>query len=501
MATDSTKLATKYESDSYKVLKHSRIFQQSFDLVLEAKESVHPDGFGSSASYPFRFKLPRNDMPPSFEHPSGSVTYHLKAIVSFYEGKNFTKTTLEKEIPITIIMPESARLKFLQNPIPVDKFVVASPSECAYSLQIPTTVVTIGDVLEVNLVISSTPENARLRSMSASLNIAAGFSSAKTTVGWNHKSTNEEATYAHFPRPVAEVAENFQLLKVGGTGGVEPLVRRIQLPIDPQCTVLALTGFDSVNTLLRLQITTVNSDVPNIYLEVPIIVLPQPRVGSDGPAASPSLYASSMASSSPSLRGGPPSPHSSPSLRPTPSLYSQTPRQYYSHPSPQQQPMYQVPMPGGAMPGTPPLSPTNPILPPPAYDDSPYQAIREQQAKLASEMQKLDLNQTQFPARTVSMARSASQSSAFRGGRPRTQSIDAESVLSQYPANDWTVDMVADWLFSVGATEEVVQTFRSHDVDGSVLVTLTADDLRNELNVVQIGVRRKILMAIEKLRG
>ncbi|ORY39919.1 hypothetical protein BCR33DRAFT_719740, partial [Rhizoclosmatium globosum] len=75
----------------------------------------------------------------------------------------------------------------------------------------------------------------------------------------------------------------------------------------------------------------------------------------------------------------------------------------------------------------------------------------------------LDLNQTQFPARTVSMA--ASQSSAFRG----------ESVLSQYPANDWTVDMVADWLFSVGATEEVVQTFRSHDVEGL-----------NELNVCRL---------------
>ena len=56
---------------------------------------------------------------------------------------------------------------------------------------------------------------------------------------------------------------------------------------------------------------------------------------------------------------------------------------------------------------------------------------------------------------------------------------------------------VADWLKQLGL-EQYVESFLENDIDEEVLVTVTADDLR-DLGVAKVGHRRKLLNAIAAL--
>ncbi|KAI8617893.1 SAM domain-containing protein [Chytriomyces sp. MP71] len=93
------------------------------------------------------------------------------------------------------------------------------------------------------------------------------------------------------------------------------------------------------------------------------------------------------------------------------------------------------------------------------------------------------------------------QQSTARG--PSVISDSASAFLSAFrnSAEDWTVQMVGDWLGKIGASEEIVKNFAEQEIDGSILATLTLDDLKSELGVSALGLRRKIMMGIEKLKG
>ncbi|KAJ3201464.1 transcription initiation factor TFIIH subunit [Entophlyctis luteolus] len=81
---------------------------------------------------------------------------------------------------------------------------------------------------------------------------------------------------------------------------------------------------------------------------------------------------------------------------------------------------------------------------------------------------------------------------------------DSQSSISSdsaAPNSDWTVEMVAEWVRQKGASEDIVKSFVEQEVDGTVLLSLSADDLKNELGVVSFGLRRKLIMAIEKVRA
>ena len=58
---------------------------------------------------------------------------------------------------------------------------------------------------------------------------------------------------------------------------------------------------------------------------------------------------------------------------------------------------------------------------------------------------------------------------------------------------------VGDWLRSLGLGQ-YEGTFRENEIDGEVLPTLTAEDLK-ELGVAVLGHRRKMLTAIAELAG
>ena len=58
---------------------------------------------------------------------------------------------------------------------------------------------------------------------------------------------------------------------------------------------------------------------------------------------------------------------------------------------------------------------------------------------------------------------------------------------------------VADWLRQIGL-EQYIQLFAEQDISAEVLPHLTADDLK-DLGIAVVGHRRRLLVAIEALRG
>eukprot|EP00755_Sulcionema_specki_P022619 Sspe_Gene.76960::Locus_48063_Transcript_4_4_Confidence_0.571_Length_1250::g.76960::m.76960 len=66
----------------------------------------------------------------------------------------------------------------------------------------------------------------------------------------------------------------------------------------------------------------------------------------------------------------------------------------------------------------------------------------------------------------------------------------------------WTVTDVASWLATLGGAAAAYQdVFRDQLIDGSTLLTLSEDDLKRDLGIAELGVRRTILRNITSLVG
>ncbi|KAL7645678.1 UNVERIFIED_CONTAM: hypothetical protein RMT77_004064 [Armadillidium vulgare] len=64
---------------------------------------------------------------------------------------------------------------------------------------------------------------------------------------------------------------------------------------------------------------------------------------------------------------------------------------------------------------------------------------------------------------------------------------------------EWSVEDVVNWLESVGL-QKYVETFQLHNIDGTTLVQLTEEDLKQELNIQVFGDIKKICTLISRLK-
>jgi len=53
---------------------------------------------------------------------------------------------------------------------------------------------------------------------------------------------------------------------------------------------------------------------------------------------------------------------------------------------------------------------------------------------------------------------------------------------------------VCIWLERLGL-QDYTETFRSNDIDGKILLTLSKEELTNELGIKSLGVKKKITLA------
>ncbi|KAJ3065279.1 hypothetical protein HDU98_011342 [Podochytrium sp. JEL0797] len=151
--------------------------------------------------------------------------------------------------------------------------VSATPKKLGYSIQIPRRVLSMGETLDVDVTFLATPGDSRLRMMNASLRSLVQYVSSENV-----------AARAKFPRPLAEIAQTFPLVKVGH-GVSDPFSHRLHLRIDPG---LALASFESplisVRTIFHLQIyLDDDSEIPNVSFECPVVVVSTPTDQSHSP--------------------------------------------------------------------------------------------------------------------------------------------------------------------------------------------------------------------------
>ncbi|KAI9352873.1 hypothetical protein BDR26DRAFT_914337 [Obelidium mucronatum] len=446
------RLATKLESESYKVNRHTKVFQSLVETAYDSREPIQPNPMGAATSFPFRFNLPRNNMPPSFSSISGKVAYVLKCTVLYQEGMKLMRTSHEQEFPLTVVMPDTAKIRMLHSSSAESTDVAGTSDKVGYSVRIPKRTVQPGESLEVNISINSTPGDTKLRLINASLRPAVTYFKDDKT-----------PSLAKFPRPLSEMSQSFPLVKIGGATGCEPIQRRLFLLVDPDVAVGSLDSpLVSVKTMFRLQITTDNSEFANITCEIPILIVP--HLKEESMPLSPSLQ---LADTPPRFSGPAYSPrsdsisHGSPTLQAYPSSIASS-RQYSVQS----------------------LSLPEPRLPLHHRNNS-----NTVPSPTKERVQSLNVSDG-YIMRKASLT--ASPKEEFFS--------DSDSNISiESPNESWSIEAVAGWIRSLGATPDVVQSFVDNGIDGTILLGLTADDLRDELGVAAFGLRRKITMAISSV--
>ncbi|KAJ3233447.1 hypothetical protein HDU78_006470 [Chytriomyces hyalinus] len=559
-ASDCTVLAKSAPSGEYQISRTGRVFQRVEDVLYDSKEPLLPNPTGGSLAFPFTLNLPKNQMPPTFNSVGGSIQYSLKCSIFFQEGLKLLKSTREVDVPVLVSIPESAKIKLLESSSQLTHQVPESFDKVGYSLQIPRRIVVLGDSFEVNLAITSTPGDTRLRYMSASLRPVISYLN-QDSVG----------VHARVPRALSEMSQSFPLVKVGGQTGVTPIYRRLLFLVDPELAQPSLESpLISVKTIFRLDITIDNSETSNVSFELPIIVVPPVRQHSLQQPSSESTqqhdrqythmfgatakpvsaldsyrisvdsrrqlgYSSPRLNSitTPVLLGGNPSlasrgsggrssalsfrssafTASISSSSAVPSFTSSTSTHITNRGHSSVQSL--------ALSG---LVPTNATVPPHTSSSVQPQTHNYKSAMIVSDTA-MDVDSDQsnvYPASLFlpSEALLSDEESSDNGldaGSPATSSssssagfdasdspqMDTGANLLQIhgkPSEAWSIRMVADWVGILGASPAVVQCFIDQEIDGSVLMTLSDADLKNELGVTVFGLRRKILMQLDRNR-
>ncbi|KAJ3251109.1 hypothetical protein HDU77_006138 [Chytriomyces hyalinus] len=259
------RLAAKAESPWYKVSRTGKLFLHNVVVVHESRQSITPNNEnGTPVTFPFSFVLPKKNLPPSFETICGGVSYFIKIMFTFTEQGKFMKSTREHVVPITISVPERAILKMLSIPSPFSHSVPLSDEKVGFTVKFPKKVVAIGEALQVEVTITSTPNMIRLRSLYACLKVVASYRN------------EQDVSHSVFSRPVAETTRGLNLARVGGTHGGEPIKLRLSLPVEEEAGAKASieSPLVTLRTMLRLQLVTDDSDTPNTSLEFPVLVLP-----------------------------------------------------------------------------------------------------------------------------------------------------------------------------------------------------------------------------------
>ncbi|KAI8617899.1 hypothetical protein BC830DRAFT_1166617 [Chytriomyces sp. MP71] len=480
-----------------RLVRNGRVFQQVDHAVFEARDlAPNPVSFVNLAL----IKLPSNQLPPSFESVSGSIHYYIKCSILHHEGLKLLKFNKEIEVPVLVSMPESAKLRLLESSSQLTHQINESADRIGYSLQIPRRIVVLGDSLEVNLAITSTPGTARLRHMSASLRPVITYVN-QDSIG----------AQARIPRSLSEMSQQFPLVKVGGEGGVDTIYRRLLFLVDPELAQPSLEApLISVKTIFRLEITIDNSETPNVYYEVPIIVVPpvrerpaeqrqeQQRLQAARPISALDSYRISVDSRRQLGYSG--TPRSASIMTPmllsaNTSLASSGRRTLLSTvsiasapPAMQAQAM--------VLKGGPSVITVREAGDMDAMESEDVDGMRVEEA------QEDDLEEEGSEMAFGSAAEYASQRRDSVHSHAGSAASSATRMYDEYkPSEAWSIMVVAEWVRALGATPDVVQTFIDQAIDGSVLMTLTDEDLRNELRVRVFGVRRKILMLINKSRA
>ncbi|KAJ3112291.1 hypothetical protein HDU96_004735 [Phlyctochytrium bullatum] len=230
------------------------------EVVRDKKEALQPNEFGM-ITLPFKMTLPPNGLPPTYSDRASTISYYFKVIIAYQDGMKLMKTHKELEIPIIVRMPESTRIHLLTSPSPIDHNPPPSPDKCGYSVHIPHRAFQPGDVLEADVTVFSSPQNAIVRSVAASV---------RTSIEYTGQDMSAKVSLA---KPLAEAAE-----AVGGSVSQKAWTNRFSLRLDPAiCRATLESPLINVKSYFFLEIFLKGSDAANITIDLPIVIVPVSR--------------------------------------------------------------------------------------------------------------------------------------------------------------------------------------------------------------------------------
>ncbi|KAJ3237326.1 hypothetical protein HDU81_009662 [Chytriomyces hyalinus] len=554
------KPATKPDTGDSKVTRYGRVFQQLVTVVYDSSSPIMPNPVGGSNAFEFHFTLPKSQMPPSFESPSGSIQYHIKCTMLYQEGMRLLKSSCDFETPVKVFMPEAAKLKMLAAPSQMFHQSDQVSDKVSYSVDIQRRILSIGQTLEADVTVLSTPNMTKLRSINASLRSSISYMNPDQSVGVQSK----------FPRPLSEISMDFPNIQVGAMGA-GPIYRRLYLTVDPLLAQASMESpFISIKTILRLHILLDDSEVPNVQYDVPVVVVPRTRaqIAEEEEEAAARLALEekeahdrltlathetsarvyqSIAARSASLSSG----FSHGSSHPSSGTQSSHRR---AHSASHRLPRTEIIVPAAGGMGTrqpslsslpsPALSPThktssNDIRYPLSQSksvpslshrtskkdvngidlsrSSSRRADKSTFSYMLNELEAMELSldaerqpgtsnsYESSPVLTLGKTSSLQSSPSMRSApgdilSSRSRSGGSRGYdFSEYgPVGGWSNANVCDALKRLGGSVNVVQSFSDNQIDGSVLVSLSEEDLRTELGVHEAGLRRKIMQLVHQ---
>ncbi|KAJ3249169.1 hypothetical protein HDU77_007834 [Chytriomyces hyalinus] len=571
------KPATKSDTgDTHKVTRYGRVFQQLVTVVYESSNPILPNPVGGSNAFEFHFVLPKSQMPPSFESPSGSIEYHIKCTMLYQEGMRLLKSSCDFEIPVQVFMPEEAKLKMLAAPSQMFQQADQVSDKVSYSVDIQRRILSIGQTLQVDVTVLSTPNTAKLRSINASLRSAISYMNPDHSV----------AVQTKFPRPLSEISMDFPNIQVGATG-TAPIYRRLYLTVDPLLAQASMESpFISIKTLLRLQFLLDDSEVPNVQYDVPVVVVPKTlaQIAEEEQETAANLALQEKEAQELRLASATTTTtttHDTTNTRVYQSIAVRSASlssglSHGSHPSTGTQssrrralssshrvPRTEIIAPASGMTRT--RQPSLSSLPSPAM--SPMQISSSNDGRFAltqsksvpslsrrtskkdvnggvdlsrssssrrqdknntfsfmlNELEAMELSLDYYSEKQPSLPPPATNSFESLAQHGKSSSIQSSPSLraaapvdiltsrsrsggsrvlhdfSEYgPVGEWSNTVVCDALKRLGGSVTVVQSFSDNQIDGSVLLSLSEEDLKTELGVNEAGLRRKIMHLIQQ---
>ena len=77
---------------------------------------------------------------------------------------------------------------------------------------------------------------------------------------------------------------------------------------------------------------------------------------------------------------------------------------------------------------------------------------------------------------------------------------DAISEESCIPVEKWKNESVLEFLEAIGLNQ-LIQLFKEHEITGRDLISLNTQEMREDLQITNLHVRKKLCRQIEKLKG
>ncbi|KAI8851015.1 hypothetical protein BC829DRAFT_132664 [Chytridium lagenaria] len=247
---------------------------------------------------PFSISLPEVGLPPTFSDFRGSITYGIRATISYVEGMRIIRTNKTVEVPVIVAMPIVVRKSLVVNQNHLLYQEPYNPEKVMYTLSVPRRAVCIGESVDLQIQVLNMPPGRSVSSVMVALNTMFEFrgkASVPVSLPPLSKVFDDSWELDHREMMTSNKLPNWKR-SYSLLANIEKAKPTLDSPLI------------SVKHFLRLEIRLVGQMYPNVSVEIPIVLVPpweEPRKLSLAPIDDAAGKEQANASADTSLGPGP----------------------------------------------------------------------------------------------------------------------------------------------------------------------------------------------------